>query len=123
MKFLTFIKAAAKASPITKVAVVEDIGASCKGQASFFTAIFKNISLCFTRVEFFLPHITISGILRFFIAGMIFKISSVSPEFEIAIKTSSGVSIPRSPCKASPGWMKKLGVPVLAKVAAILAPI
>ena len=61
--------------------------------------------------------------MRFFIAGMIFKISSVSPEFEIAIKASSGVNIPRSPCKASPGWMKKLGVPVLAKVAAILAPI
>ena len=34
--------------------------------------------------------------------------------------TSSGVIMPRSPWLASPGWTKKAGVPVEAKVAAIL---
>ena len=36
--------------------------------------------------------------------------------------TSSFEIMPRSPWKASPGWRKKLGVPVEASVAAILRP-
>lgn len=35
---------------------------------------------------------------------------------------SSFEIMPRSPWKASPGWRKKLGVPVEASVAAILRP-
>jgi hypothetical protein len=46
--------------------------------------------------------------------------SGVSPEFESASTTSVRVIIPRSPCPASAGCMKKAGVPVLASVAAIL---
>ncbi len=38
------------------------------------------------------------------------------------MKTSSRVTMPRSPWKASPGCMKNDGVPVLAKVAAIFLP-
>ena len=48
--------------------------------------------------------------------------SSVSPEFEMASTTSRGVIIPKSPWLASPGWTKKAGLPVLARVAAILPP-
>ena len=39
------------------------------------------------------------------------------------MKTSSEVTIPRSPWLASAGWTKKAGVPVLASVAAILRAI
>lgn len=49
--------------------------------------------------------------------------SLVSPEFDNNITTSSGVIIPRSPWLASPGWIKNDGVPVEARVAAILLPI
>ena len=49
--------------------------------------------------------------------------SSVWPELEMAMTTSSGVITPKSPWKTSNGLMKKAGVPVLDNVAAILAPI
>ena len=49
--------------------------------------------------------------------------SSLSPEFESAMTTSSLVIMPRSPWLASAGCIKKAGVPVLAKVEAILLPI
>ena len=48
------------------------------------------------------------------------RISSVSPEYEIASTTSCAVSMPRSPWLASPGCMKNAGVPVEASVEAIL---
>ena len=54
--------------------------------------------------------------------GRIVRISSVSPEFEMARTMSAGVIMPRSPCEASPGCTKNDGVPVLASVAAILPP-
>ena len=55
--------------------------------------------------------------------GKILIISPVSPLLEKANTTSSSVIIPRSPCTPSPGCIKSAGVPVLAKVAAILRPI
>ena len=36
-------------------------------------------------------------------------ISLDSPELEIAITTSCGVTMPKSPCAASPGWTKNEG--------------
>ncbi len=50
------------------------------------------------------------------------RISSDSPEFEIAITTSPAAIMPRSPWLASPGCMKNAGVPVEARVEAILLP-
>ncbi len=50
-------------------------------------------------------------------------ISSLFPELEIAISTSPRTSIPKSPWPASPGCIKKDGVPVEANVAAIFRPI
>ena len=56
-------------------------------------------------------------------AGIIAKISSLSPELDNANTTSLSTIIPKSPCAASAGWTKKAGVPVEANVAAILCPI
>src|SRR3546814_177801 len=46
--------------------------------------------------------------------------SSVLPEFDSAMTPSRAVIMPRSPWLASPGWTKRAGVPVEARVAAIL---
>ena len=46
--------------------------------------------------------------------------SRVSPEFDITSATSCSVIMPRSPWLASAGWTKKAGVPVDARVAAVL---
>src|SRR5690242_13244858 len=46
--------------------------------------------------------------------------SGVSPELENATTASWGVIMPRSPWLASAGWTKRAGVPVEARVAAIL---
>ena len=54
--------------------------------------------------------------------GRMVRISPVSPELEIASTMSGVVIMPRSPCEASPGCTKNAGVPVLARVAAILPP-
>src|SRR5262245_22841165 len=48
--------------------------------------------------------------------------STVSPDHDSAMMTSSGVIMPRSPWLASLGCTKKAGVPVEASVAAILRP-
>ena len=48
--------------------------------------------------------------------------SADSPDHERATMTSSGVTMPRSPWLASAGWTKKAGVPVEARVEAILRP-
>ena len=55
--------------------------------------------------------------------GKMVTISSVEPELEMAMTTSSRVIMPISPWLASPGCTKNAGLPVLAKVAAILQPI
>jgi hypothetical protein len=48
--------------------------------------------------------------------------SAVSPDQDSAMITSSGAIMPRSPWLASLGCTKKAGVPVDARVAAILRP-
>ena len=55
--------------------------------------------------------------------GKSWKISCVSPLFEIAIRASLRANMPRSPWRPSAGWRKNDGVPVLAIVAAIFCPI
>ena len=55
----------------------------------------------------------ISGTCRRFSTGISARISLDSPELDSAMTTSCGVTIPRSPCAASPGWTKKEEVPVL----------
>ena len=64
----------------------------------------------------------ISLIPQRFITGKTASISLLSPEFEMAMTTSLLLIMPKSPWLASPGWTKKAGVPVLAKLAAIFRP-
>ena len=55
--------------------------------------------------------------------GRIVSSSAVSPELEMREHDVGAVIMPRSPWLASAGCRKNAGVPVLASVAAILAPI
>ncbi|OBX37267.1 hypothetical protein A8U91_01625 [Halomonas elongata] len=64
----------------------------------------------------------INGVPRRLSSGNRAVTSAVSPECDSARTTSPGVIMPRSPWLASPGCTKKAGVPVLARVAAILPP-
>ena len=63
----------------------------------------------------------INGTPRRLMLGTSARISSLSPEFDKATHTSAPGNHPRS-LRTSPGCMKKAGVPVLARVAAILRP-
>src|SRR5690606_18550827 len=56
------------------------------------------------------------------IRGSMVVTSAVLPEFEMASTTACLVIMPRSPWLASPGWTTDEGVPVLARVAALLLP-
>ena len=113
-------KATARASPMARAAVVLAVGARPKGQASSATLTSMLTSAPCARVERGFPVKLIRGTPRRLISGRIRRISSVSPELDRARTRSSGVIIPRSPWLASPGWTKKAGLPVLARVAAIL---
>ena len=55
--------------------------------------------------------------------SMIMFSSAVSPLWEMASRTSSFVTIPRSPWRPSTGWRKRACVPVLVSVATIFLPI
>ncbi len=115
--------ATASASPKAKVAVVLEVGARPSGQASWIFPKVKATSAFCGIGPLLSPLMVIKGISRRLIKGMSIMISSLLPELEIAISTSPGTSMPKSPCPASPGCIKNDGVPVEAKVAAILRPI
>ncbi len=110
----------ANASPIASVAVVLAVGARFNGQASSATLTSSVTFAARPRVESVLPTRTMSGTASRFRCGSSRTSSGVSPEFDRASTTSVRVIIPRSPWLASAGWRKKAGVPVLARVAAIL---
>src|SRR6266850_751541 len=77
------------------------------------------MSLSLASVDEGLPVIEISLTPRRLILSRRRRSSSVSPEFDTARTTSPGTTIPRSPWIASAGCMKREGVPVDARVAAI----
>jgi CPA2 family monovalent cation:H+ antiporter-2 len=81
-----------------------------------------NLLLVTLGLAWLTEHAGLSLALGAFIAGMIAASSSLSPEFEIASTTSPAVTMPRSPWLASPGCTNIAGVPVDARVAAILRP-
>ena len=115
--------ATANASPKAKVAVVLDVGARPKGHASW---ILPNVSATSAFCGIgprSSPLMVIKGTPKYLIKGISIMISSLLPEFEIAISTSPATNIPKSPCPASPGCIKNDGVPVEANVAAIFRPI
>ena len=109
-----------RASPMASAAEVLAVGASPSGQASCSTLTSMFTSASRAMRERSLPVRVMSGTPRRLISGRMVRISSVSPEFDRASTTSSPVIMPRSPWLASPGCMKKEGVPALARVAAIL---
>ena len=61
---LATIKAQAKASPIARAAVVEEVGARPRGHASCVTAVFKCVVEYFANKDSGLPLIPITGICR-----------------------------------------------------------
>ena len=122
MKFLSCIKQTANASPNAKVSVVDTVGAAPKGQASRTISRLIKTSAILASELFGLFAIAMIFTPNLFKCGKILISSSLSPLYEIASTKSFLLIIPRSPCSASVGCTKKLGVPVLAIVAAILAP-
>ena len=96
-KPLTFIKAAARASPNAKVAVVDVVGAKFRGQASFLTFRLSVRSDSLESVESGLLVTAITGMPKLFMRGITLRSSAVSPLLETAITVSSPFSIPRSP--------------------------
>ena len=122
LKCFLLIKTTARASPIARSAVVLAVGASPRGQASFSTPTSITISLYRAKVDLRFPvkAITLHPILR--MLGTSKFSSSVSPLLERASNTSSGLTMPRSPCIASTGCKNKERVPVLFKVATIFLP-
>jgi hypothetical protein len=115
-------KATVSASPSTNTAVVLEVGASPKGQASCDTAASKWMSACCAMLDCGLPVMQIRRTFLRLMAGMMARISSFSPELDRAIITSPSTTMPKSPWAASAGWIKNAGVPVEASEAAILRP-
>ena len=107
---------------MARVAVVLEVGASPRGQASAATLTSMQTLASRASVEPCRPVRAIRGTPRRLMMGRMVRISAVSPELDSARTTSWGVIMPRSPWLASPGWTKKAGLPVLARVAAILPP-
>ena len=70
----------AMASPMTKQAVVLEVGARFKGQASVLTLTLRCTSAALARVESSAPVIVISGVPRRFNIGNRVTISLVVPE-------------------------------------------
>ena len=112
----------AKASPRASMAEVLAVGARPRGQASFMAPMFSTQSACLARLELAPPVMAMIFAPMRRMGGIRERISAVSPELERARTMSSGRMRPRSPCTASAGCRVRLGVPVEARVAEILAP-
>jgi hypothetical protein len=99
-------RATARASPSASAAVVLAVGARLSGQASWSTPA-SRLDVGFRRQRRVqLPVMAISLPPSRLMSGTMVSSSSFSPEFEMAISTSSRVIMPRSPCTASAAWTK-----------------
>ena len=114
--------ATARASPMASWAVVLAVGAKFRGQASRGTPQSSTRSAWRANVDCSPPVMAIKGAPRRLSTGKMAVSSPLSPLLEMASTRSSPVTMPRSPWLASAGCTKKAGVPVDAKVAAILRP-
>ena len=97
------MSAMASASPKARAAVVLEVGASPRGQASLFTPTFRTTSAFFARVESVLPTMAMSFAPIRRREGSMFSTSPVSPLLDMAMITSSAVTMPRSPWIPSAG--------------------
>ena len=93
----------ASASPRAICAAVLAVGARFRGQASLSTAQDSTTSATRASEESGRPVIATSVTPRRRSAGTMVLISTDSPELEMAITTSPGVTMPRSPWLASAG--------------------
>ena len=98
--------AMASASPSASAAVVLAVGARLCGQASRATLPSSTMSASRASVEAVLPVSAIIRVPRRRSTGRMASSSSDSPEYESATKTSSPVTMPRSPWLASAGCTK-----------------
>ena len=91
------IRATARASPITSVAVVELVGARFSGHASLLTLMFRWYVEYLASSDCGFPLMPTMGICMCSTMGMKRSSSSVCPEFEMASTTSPFDITPRSP--------------------------
>ena len=82
---------------MTRVTVVEEVGARFSGQASVSTAMSRLTSAACASGESALPVMLIMGMPRRFSSGSSVSTSADEPELEMAITRSSRVIMPRSP--------------------------
>ena len=80
VKPLACMQATARASPMASVAVVEDVGAKLRGQASAVTCTFKFTSAFLASELLGFPVIVMRAVPSRFNTGMTVKSSPVSPE-------------------------------------------
>ncbi len=107
---------------MASMAVVLAVGVRFRGQASSGTVTSRVTVALRASVDSTLPVRVMSGMARRFRCGSRNSSSGLSPELDSASTTSLAVIMPRSPWLASAACRKKPGVPVLARVAAILRP-
>ena len=115
-------RAMARASPMTSMAVVLEVGARFSGQASRETPVSSTMSEYLAREEAVLPVMEMMGSSKRLMKGSRASSSEVSPEKDIAMQTSPSWTMPRSPCRAFRESSRTVGVPVEFRVATILAP-
>ncbi|OPZ51951.1 MAG: hypothetical protein BWY90_01313 [Deltaproteobacteria bacterium ADurb.BinA014] len=108
---------------MASAAVELEVGVRPKGQASFSTETSITISLACASVDARFPVKVIMGVPIWRAEEIIGTSSRVSPLLEIASRTSSFVTMPRSPWMPSTGCKKSARVPVLVSVATIFLPI
>ena len=104
------------ASPSANMQVVEPVGANSRGHASTLVGIFNIMSDCDESVLLALLVIEIIGTLIFLQYKIKLNNSVVSPEFEIKMRMSLFVIMPKSPWLASLGWIKNEGEPIDERV-------
>ena len=95
------------------MAVVDALGARPSGQASSTLPSFSTTSACRPSALPACDVTAITGCPSFFSTLSIRRISSLSPLYDSMMTTSPLRTDPRSPCIASAGLRKWLGVPVL----------
>src|SRR5437016_4746987 len=122
-KPLTSSSVTPSASPSASAAVVLAVGASVSAHASSLTLASSTTCACRASKESASPTIVMIGTSRRFSCITRPNSSSDPPLFDNRIATSSGPTMPRSPCRESTGCRNDAGVPVDVSVAAILRAI
>lgn len=119
VKWRASTRAMARASPMTSMAVVLEVGARFSGQASRETPVSSTMSEYLAREEAVLPVMEMMGSSKRLMKGSRASSSEVSPEKDIAMQTSPSWTMPRSPCRAFRESSRTVGVPVEFRVATI----